>query len=396
MSDIDAARKRRISIFDTTLRDGEQAPGNAMRPEQKVDLALRLEAAGVDVIEAGFPASSPSDYKALQLISQCLTSARFTSFCRAVREDAAVAVEAGGTRNHQIQVLATGSDLHLRHKRGISRQEAVREVQDTIRFASDLGVTDLSLGVEDASRGEPDLLRALIDGSLDAGCTTVAVADTAGWMLPAEFADLVHRVRSWVPPPVVLSVHCHDDLGLAVANTLAAVEAGADEAQVTVGGIGERAGNAALEEFVAGVAYRGDKLGVSTAIKTEQLYSVYQVLAQAISLEEQRAKAIFGTNAFATQAGIHQAGMLRNPETYEYLEPVRFGRERSILVGRHSGRVVLRHMLTQLGIPADEAMVNELYHEYIASRAGGECDELSVVRDQIEKRFAHLRAGTAG
>jgi len=362
-----------------------------MRPEQKLDLAMRLEAIGVDLIEAGFPASSPSDYKALQLISQGLSSARFTSFCRAVREDTVIAVEAGGTRNHQLQVLATASDLHLEHKRGISRQEAVLEVADTMRFAGELGITDLSLGLEDSSRGDADLLRALIEGALEAGCGTVVIADTSGWMLPAEFAELTGMVRGWLPPSIVLSVHCHDDLGLAVANTLAAVEAGADEVQVTVGGIGERAGNASLEEFIAAVAYRGGRLGVSTAVKTGHLYAIYQVLAAEIGLAEQRAKAIVGTNAFATQAGIHQAGMLRNPETYEYLDPALFGRERSILVGRHSGRVVLRHLLEQLGIPVVDALVDQLYHEYIASRAGGECDELSLVRDQLAERYAHLR-----
>lgn len=359
-----------------------------MLPEQKLDIALRLEAIGVDVIEAGFPASSPSDYRATQLLAKNLTSARFTSFARAVRADVQAAVDAGGTRNHQIQVLATASDLHLAHKRGIGRREAVREVRDTMRFAAELGVTDISLGLEDASRGEPDLLRALIDAALESSATTVVIADTSGCLLPAEFGDLIHRVRTWLPSSVVLSTHCHDDLGLALANTMAGVAAGADEVQVTVAGIGERAGNTALEEFVATAAYKGDGLGITTSVKTEQLYSVYEALAKAISLPPQRTKAVFGSNAFATQAGIHQAGMLRNPETYEYLEPERFGRERAILVGRHSGRVVLRHLLQQLGVPDDQALLDQLYDEYIANRASGECDELSVVRDSIAKRFA--------
>jgi len=384
-----APSERRISIFDTTLRDGEQAPGNAMSPEQKLDYALRVEAIGVDVIEVGFPASSPSDYKAVQLAAQNLSSARFASFCRAVREDVATAVEAGGTLHHQIQLLATASDLHLQQKRGITRQEAVREVRQAMVFAGELGITDLSLGLEDSSRGDPDLLRALIDSSLEAGCTTVVIADTTGWMLPAEFADLVSRVDSWLPADVVLSVHCHDDLGLALANTLAAVAAGADQVQVTLGGIGERAGNAALEEFVAAVAYRGLMLPASTVVKTEELYAIYQMLAETIRLEPQRTKPIFGINAFATQAGIHQAGMLRNPATYEYLDPARFGRERSVLVGRHSGRVVLRHLLTELGIPVDEAVVDQLYQEFIASRPDGSCEELSVVREKIKERYAH-------
>nr|QEO73790.1 2-isopropylmalate synthase [uncultured bacterium] len=364
-----------------------------MSAEQKLDIALRLEAVGVDVIEAGFPSSSPTDYRATQLLAQHLTSARFTSFVRAVREDVHVAVSAGGTRNHQLQVLATASDLHLRNKRGISRRAAVDEVRDTMRFATGLGVTDLSLGLEDASRGKPDLVRALVDAAVEEGATTMVVADTTGCLLPAEYADLIHQVCEWVPPEVVVSTHCHDDFGLATANTIAGVQAGASEVQVTVAGIGERAGNTAMEEFVAVAAYKGDQLGFSTSIKTEGLFEIFQAVSAAISLEPQRTKAIFGLNAFATQAGIHQAGMLRDPETYEYLEPARFGRERQIFVGRHSGRVVLRHLLQQLDIPPDDVLLDRLYDEYIASRTGGECDELGVIRDELATRFADLRVG---
>lgn len=378
---------RKISIFDTTLRDGEQAPGNAMGPNQKLEIALRLESLGVDVIETGFPASSPSDYKATQLISQQLNSTRFASFCRAVRSDVRTAVDAGGTRNHQIQVLCTGSDLHLQHKRGISRADAVREVSDTMLFAAGLGIEDISLGIEDATRGEPDLLHDLVEGALEAGATTVALGDTSGCMVPAEYADLVHLVRSWLPDDVILSTHCHDDFGLAVANALAGVEAGADEVQVTLAGIGERAGNTALEEFAAVVLYKGAKLGISTDIKTEQLFSAYQVLADTVSLPPSRTKAVFGTNAFATQAGIHQAGMLRNPETYEYLEPVRFGRERKMLVGRHSGTAVLRYLLDGIGVPAGADLVAQLYDEYVASRTGGDCDDIDVLRGRLAERF---------
>jgi 2-isopropylmalate synthase len=378
---------RKVSIFDTTLRDGEQAPGNAMRPGQKLEIALRLEALGVDVIETGFPASSPSDYKATQLISQQLTSARFASFCRAVRSDVQTAVDAGGIRDHQIQVLCTGSDLHLEHKRGISRADAVLEVRDTMRFAASLGITDLSLGVEDATRGEPDLLHDLIEGALEGGATAVVLGDTSGCMVPAEYGDLVHRVRSWLPDHVVLSTHCHDDFGLAVANALAGIEAGADEVQATLAGIGERAGNTALEELAAVLMYKGERLGVSTSIKTEQLFAAYQVLADAIALPPARAKAVFGTNAFATQAGIHQAGMLRNPETYEYLEPAHFGRERSLLVGRHSGHAVLRYLLDQIDVPADEGLVAQLYEEYVAGRVGGECDDVEVLAERLAARF---------
>ncbi|MFI0976458.1 LeuA family protein [Streptomyces sp. NPDC021093] len=379
---------RRISVFDTTLRDGEQAPGNAMNADQKLEVALAIEQLGVDLIETGFPAASSTDFKATRMMSERLVTARLASFCRSVPKDVEVAVEAGGTERHQIQLLATGSDLHLEHKRGITRAQAYAEVRRAVEVAKGLGVTDISVGIEDASRGELDLLRGYVDLALEAGATTLALGETSGCMVPAEFGELTGRVREWLPASVVLSIHCHDDFGLAVANTLAGLEAGADEMQVTLGGIGERAGNAALEELAAVLLYKGAHYGFTTGIRTERLHAAYQVLTRAISMPTPRNKAIFGEYAFATQAGIHQAGMLAKPETYEYLEPTRVGRERSMLVGRHSGRAILTHLLDQLGVTADNALLDELYHDYIASREGGECDELHVVRESLSRRFA--------
>ncbi|WIX92562.1 hypothetical protein [Amycolatopsis sp. DG1A-15b] len=380
---------RRISFFDTTLRDGEQAPGNGMRPEQKLRLGLLVEGLGADIIETGFPASSPSDYKATELLSRHLTTARFATFVRAVRADVEAAVQAGGVRNHQIQVLATGSEIHLRHKRGITRAEAEREVADTIRFARDLGITDVSVAVEDATRGSDDLVHSLVDVVLEAGATTVAIGDTCGCLLPAEFGALIAKVRAWAPRPIVVATHCHDDFGLAVANSLAGVEAGADEVQATLGGIGERAGNASLEEVVAALVYKGGLLGVRTDVRPERLYPAYRELAETIGLPRVRNKAVVGDNAFATQAGIHQAGILRDPSTYEYLEPAVFGRQRQLVVGRHSGRAILRHLLDQVGKDPDDALVDELYEHYVAGRENGHCDDLETVKQQLVERFAH-------
>ncbi len=380
---------RRISFFDTTLRDGEQAPGNGMRPEQKLRLGLLVEGLGADIIETGFPASSPSDYQATELLSRHLTTARFATFVRAVRADVEAAVQAGGVRNHQIQVLATGSEIHLRHKRGITRAEAEREVADTIRFARDLGITDVSVAVEDATRGSGDLVHSLVDVVLEAGATTVAIGDTCGCLLPAEFGALIAKVRAWAPRPIVVATHCHDDFGLAVANSLAGVEAGADEVQATLGGIGERAGNASLEEVVAALVYKGGLLGVRTDVRPERLYPAYRELAETIGLPRMRNKAVVGDNAFATQAGIHQAGILRDPSTYEYLEPGVFGRQRQLMVGRHSGRAILRHLLDQVGKDPDDALVDELYEHYVAGRENGHCDDLETVKQQLVERFAH-------
>ena len=380
----DNGARRRISIFDATLRDGEQAPGNGMTPEQKVKLALEFEAYGADIVEAGFPGSSPTDHIATRMIAQALTTARFATFNRCSRDDVRLSMEAAGDApNHQIQICGTGSDLHLEHKRGITRDEAVWEVGDALGYAAELGATDISFGIEDASRGDLDLIHRLVDAALEAGAKTIILADTTGYATPQEFGDLNARVRSWIEPEIVLSAHCHDDLGLSLANALAAIEAGANEVQSTLGGIGERAGNTALEELVAVLACKGDRMGLSTAVRTESLYAAYRTLAETIALPTPRNKAVFGTNAFATQAGIHQAGILRNPATYEFIDPYRFGRKRSLVIGRHSGRAILRLLLEQLDVPADAELVDALYEEHIASRPDSECDELDVMRARL-------------
>ncbi|MBM0274444.1 pyruvate carboxyltransferase [Micromonospora sp. STR1s_6] len=387
---------RRLRVFDSTLRDGEQAPGNAMSPEQKLEVALAIESLGVDTIEAGFPSSSPSDFKATQLISQALTTAKVATLNRATIDDINAAAESGGVENHQIQIMVTGSDVHLEHKRGITRAEGLREVSDSFRYARSLGFTDISLGVEDASRGTDDLLRPLIDVAVQEGAGTIIVADTTGCMLPAEFGDLIGRIRSWIPPSVIISTHCHHDFGLSLANALAGVEAGADEVQATLAGIGERAGNTPLEELAAVLVYKHEQLNVSTTLRTEGLFEAFQLLCETIDLQAPRNKAIFGTNAFATQAGIHQAGMLRNPITYEYAEPARFGRRRTILIGRHSGRNVIRNLFDEIGAPVDDVLVEELYEEYIAGRVGGDCIDRDVVRAIIGRRLADKQLATTG
>ncbi|NBE54662.1 LeuA family protein [Streptomyces boluensis] len=379
----ETAASRRISIFDTTLRDGEQAPGNAMNPRQKLDIALRIEALGADFIEAGFPASSPSEFEATRLISRNLTSARFTTFCRAVRADVDTAVRAGGTDRHQVQIMATGSDMHLLHKRGISRQQAVDEVADTVAHAHALGVEAVSVGIEDASRGEDELLRGIALGAVEAGATCFVVADTSGCNLPQEYAALITRFRGWLPDAIRIATHCHNDFGLSLANAVAGIEAGADEVQATLGGIGERAGNTPLEELAALLTYKGEVLGMHTDIDVSAMYEAYTALRRVIGLEEPRNKAIFGTYAFGTAAGIHQQGMLLHPATYEYVEPARFGRERSLLIGRHSGRAVLRHILDELDITVSDTELTELYRTHIAERAGGDCEDISVLKDRL-------------
>ncbi|MFF0190836.1 LeuA family protein [Streptomyces sp. NPDC005244] len=377
------ATPRRVSVFDSTLRDGEQAPRNSMSPQDKLRLALRLEALGVDTIETGFPASSPSEAEATRLISEGLTKARFTTFCRAVPADIETAVRAGGTRRHEVQILATSSDLHLERKRRISRTESVREIAESVGHARGLGIDHVSVGLEDASRGADDLLRAQVETAVDSGANCIVVADTSGCMTSAEYGDLMARVRTWIPAHVALFTHCHDDFGLALANTVAGLQAGADGAQVTLGGIGERAGNAALEQLVALLSYKAEQLGLYTEIDAAKMFDAYTELRSVIDLELPRNKPIFGAYAFGSAAGIHQQGLLRDPATYEYVEPKRFGRERSLIIARHSGRAVLRHVLDDLGVKVDSGRLDTLYRRHILERPGGDCEDISELRARL-------------
>ncbi|MCN9243554.1 LeuA family protein [Streptomyces sp. RY43-2] len=360
-----------------------------MTTEQKKMLALKAEAYGADTIEAGFPGSSPEDFAATRLIAESLApTTRFATFNRASREDVRLSMEAGGARpNHQVQICGTGSDLHLQYKRGITRRDAVKEAGDAIRYAHSLGAQDISFGVEDASRGEKDLIEALVMEALEAGVSTVILADTTGCATPQEYGDLCALVRSWLPDDVTLATHCHDDLGLSLANALAGIQAGANEVQATLAGIGERAGNTPLEEMAALLEFKGEQLGVTSGIRLERLYGAFQSLSAVIAMAPPRNKAVFGDNAFATEAGIHQDGILKNPATYEFLNPDRFARQRSMLVGRHSGRAVFRHVLQQLGVEPDEDLVERLYTEYVTERPDGRCDELGMVRAQLAATF---------
>ncbi|MFD3536483.1 LeuA family protein [Streptomyces sp. NPDC058664] len=379
---------RRIGIFDTTLRDGEQAPGNAMSAQDKLDLALRLEALDVDVIEAGFPASSSNDFDATQAVSAALSRAQVATLSRARRDDIETAVQAAGSRNHVLQIMGTGSDIHLEHKLGITRQQAIDDAVDAARFATSLGVETVAVGIEDATRGDFGYLQQLTERAVEAGARYIPIADTSGCASPEEFGDLIARIREWAPAPVRIGVHCHNDFGLATANAIAGLQAGADDVQVTVGGIGERAGNTAMEEVCALLAYKGEQLGLYAEVDLAGIYAVYNRLREVIRLEEPRNKAIFGRYAFGTAAGIHQAGMLRNPATYEYVEPARFGRERTLLISRHSGRAVLRHLLDDMNLRVDEFKLNEIYREYIAERVESDCEDISVLRERLAADLA--------
>src|SRR5438270_3012761 len=349
---------KRISIFDTTLRDGEAAPGNSMTWKQKVEIALELEALGVDVIEPGFPASSELDYQVAKELSSLLRRSRINLFCRSSRSDIDIGLDAmQGGAAYQTQILTVGSDIHLEHKRRMTRQEAIAEAADAVAYARQRGIEEISVAPEDCTRGDHEYLRQLTEACMEAGATMVGIPDTVGAALPHEYADLVRSFRQWIGPSARIGVHCHDDMGLAVANALAGIEAGAVEVQATLCGIGERAGNTALEELVAVLAYKRERFHASCGIDERMLFQTATRLAQEIRLPLTRHKSVIGDNVFATEAGMHQAGLLRNPITYEFLEPERFGRQRTIYIGRHSGRTVIKHRLASQGVAVRDDLV---------------------------------------
>lgn len=353
---------RHLSIFDTTLRDGEQAPGNSMTFEQKMEMFTVLDNLGFDLIESGFPSATEYDFQVTRELSKMARHSKICAFVRANRADIDTSLRAlQDSHSFQIQTLAVGSHIHLEHKRKMTAEAAILEATDAVRYLRAQGVTDVSLGVEDASRGDYDYLQRLITSGVEAGATTVVIADTVGCALPHQFARLVQAAKGWVGDSVKLSIHCHDDLGLALANALAGVHAGADEVQTTLCGIGERAGNTAFEELAAVLSYKRDYYGADTPIDRSRVYAACQRLIDLLDLPVARHKSVIGKYVFATEAGIHQHGMMNNPITYEYVEPHLFGRERQILIGRHSGRNVLRGRLQGRGIEVDNRLLEALY-----------------------------------
>ncbi len=372
--------QRALSIFDTTLRDGEQAPGNAMTVPQKIRIARELDELGVNVIEVGFPAASETDLQAAIALASSIRHAKICVFARANAHDIDLAFQAiRGAERHQIEIMTTVSDIHLEHKRKMTRSEALDETRRAIAHASRLGIEDICVGPEDASRADPAFLRLMIQAALDTGATMVVLPDTVGACVPSDFYDLVAGVRRWVGDRVRISVHAHNDLGLAAANTLAGIEAGADECQVTLCGIGERAGNAALEEVVAALACRPDRFGRSLTIDTTRISGACQVLIDTLALPMARSKPVIGANAFATAAGIHQSGLIKNRATYEFIRPELFGRKRELVITRHSGRQALQTRLSELGLNVTGDVLQRLYQHIITQESVAVCDDAMLL-----------------
>lgn len=342
----------KVYIFDTTLRDGEQSPGATMNIQEKKRMARQLDNLGVDVIEAGFPASSQGEFEAVQEICSVVEKAQVAGLCRASTPDIDRAWEAVRQASKpRLHTFLATSDIHMEYKLGMNREQVLANIQSAVQRAAGY-TTNVEFSAEDASRSNRDFLARAVQTAIESGAVTINIPDTVGYAQPGEFADLIAYLRENVPniDQAVLSVHCHNDLGLAAANTLAAIQAGARQAEVTLNGIGERAGNAALEEVVMALQVRADLFGLQTSINVEQLYPACRLLSMIIGQPIPAYKAIIGGNAFSHEAGIHQHGLLKNKQTYEIMTPESIGRPPSEMVlGKHSGKHAVQKRLEELG-----------------------------------------------
>jgi 2-isopropylmalate synthase len=362
------AERARITIFDTTLRDGEQSPGCTMNQQEKLRLAHQLDRLGVDVIEAGFPIASDGDFESVKAIASAVRRPIIAGLARACRPDIERAWEAlKDAARPRIHVVLATSDIHLKYKLRISRDQCVQQARDAICFAKSL-CDDMEFSPEDATRTDTDFLCRVLDAAVEAGATTLNIPDTVGYTIPAEFGDLITTIRQRVKgiENVTISAHCHNDLGMAVANALAAISAGARQVECTINGIGERAGNASLEEIVMAMRVRPDRFAYETGVIGEQIFAASQMLSEITGVPVQPNKAIIGRNAFAHEAGIHQDGMLKNPLTYEIMTPKSVGVPDSKLVlGKHSGRHALSIRCEQLGYEFDRRALDDIYRRFV-------------------------------
>jgi len=372
----------RVYIFDTTLRDGEQSPGCSMNVPEKIRMARKLVELGVDILEAGFPIASQGDFEAVDAISREFPWAQVAALGRACTMDVERAAQSlKHARRPRIHTFIATSDIHLKYKLKKSRQQVLEEAVAAVELARRY-VDDVEFSAEDGARTDPDYLEEISKAVVAAGARTVNIPDTVGYSVPYEYAGLIGRIVKALGDCAIVSVHCHDDLGLATANSIAAVEAGARQIECTINGIGERAGNCALEEVVMLFKTRQDRLPYDTGIRTEHLYSASQMLASMISFGPQPNKAIVGRNAFAHEAGIHQDGYLKEKTTYEIMDPHTVGvPESKLVLGKHSGRHALKKRTEDLGYDLGKEELQVLYERFtaLADNTKGLLDEEIIV-----------------
>ena len=386
----------RIVVFDTTLRDGEQAPGFSMDVPSKVTMARALDALGVDIIEAGFPIASPADAEATRQVALEVRRPVIAALarCRPLDiEEAAKALEPAARK--RIHIFLATSDLHLQAKLRITREQCLDAIVQSVRLARNV-VDDVEFSAEDATRSDHDFLCRVVEAAIDGGVSTINLPDTVGYGVPDETRDFFMKIIGRVPnaDKAIFSTHCHDDLGLAVANSLAAITGGVRQVECTINGIGERAGNASLEELVMALRVRADRLPFETAINSPLLYEASQLLSRLTSEPVQSNKAIVGRNAFAHEAGIHQDGMMKDPRTYEIMKPADVGQNpEQLVLGRHSGRHAVGRRAEQLGLSLTADELGQVYHAVVTM---GE-HRKSIGDNDIRRMFERVRSGqTAG
>ncbi len=386
---------KKINIFDTTLRDGEQSPGASMDLDRKYEVAVQLSRLGVDIIEAGFPISSPQQFKACQKIAEDIKGPTIAALARAVEKDIDAAYESlKKAEKSRIHTFIATSPIHMKYKLQKEPDEVIEMAVKAVKYARNL-VPEVEFSPEDGTRSELEFLIRIIEKVIDAGATIINIPDTVGYAIPDEFGNFIKDIIEGVPnmDKAIISVHCHNDLGLAVANSIAAVVNGARQVEVTINGIGERAGNAALEEFVMALNVRKDYLPYETNIDTTQIYNTSRLLSKIIGFPIPRNKPIVGENAFSHESGIHQDGVIKKRETYEIMTPESVGRDSSNLVlGRHSGMHGFSKRLSELGFKLDKEQIKKAYESFleIADRKKEVFDDdlYAIVSDQLGHKTA--------
>lgn len=400
--------EERVIIFDTTLRDGEQSPGASMNAAEKLRLATQLEKLGVDVLEAGFPAASEGDFDAVSKIAGKLKKTEVAGLARTSKDDID---RAWGAVQHaakpRIHTFLATSDIHMQYKLNMTRDQVLKTTSESVKYAKSL-TDSIEFSAEDASRSDRDFLCKVFEAAIEAGATTINIPDTVGYAIPMEFADLVKYVIGHTPNihKAVVSVHCHNDLGLATANTLAALNSGARQAEVTINGIGERAGNTSLEEVVMSLHTRPNYMPFTSNINTELIYPTSRLVSMITGIIVQPNKAIVGANAFAHEAGIHQDGVLKNPMTYEIMKPETVGLSASkLILGKHSGRHALRSHLKEMGYDLSDEELKLVFKKFkeLADKKKHIVDEdLEVIvtegilrtADIFQLEYLHVTSGT--
>jgi 2-isopropylmalate synthase len=400
----------RVIIFDTTLRDGEQAPGCSLNQREKLEIALALAALNVDVIEAGFPIASPDDFAAVRQIAETVKGPVIAGLARTVEKDIERAGQAlAPAARRRIHTFSSGSDVHLEKILKMTRAQNIERSVKAVKFARTF-TDDVEYSAQDTTRADRGYLAELYTAVAEAGATTLNIPDTVGYAIPSEYADMIAYVGGKVKarfPEVVISVHCHDDLGMAVANSLAAVKSGARQIECAINGLGERAGNTSLEEVVMAIRTRQDFFRLRTGVETREIFRVSRMVSRLTGMQVQRNKAIVGANAFAHESGVHQDGILKERTTYEIMRPEDIGIEGSDLVmGKHSGRHAFRDKMVKMGLNLTPEELDKAYHRFIEladkKKHIYDDDLLAIARDQMEAvanayvlDYLHVSAGTA-